>query len=1558
MSKVLLTRITQLVIINIIVLYPHIGNAAEGRWISIGNLHNFYQAHGCEPEGDFGYDYQYGLCWPAQFPYQDMRVARGLWIGVTDFDDPVAGTFYPYKVAHCGPRHRPAIETNEFMPVEFRTYGRFPHPEVYVNGVHSWHEFVDEYDINLPVDRLIYNEVNTSVGITMSRSILTSSHQDHDNYFIYEYIFKNTGICNLNGTITHSDTLYGVYFHWQYRNAICNEGTVEGSGINWMGQPGWGTPRDMRWGKNTMNDVLGEDPANPNMTPLFPNTSITVDEFDYSGNILRCFYAWHGKHSMTLYDNIGSPHYQGYEPDGRLGASQFVGVVTLHADMSATNSSNDPYQPQSTMYIQSDEAATFNNDQYDAARMEDEYLRLMSAGHPGNSHAEEVGTGYADIFADGSYSQSLGYGPYTLAPGDSIQIVLAEAVDGLNRTKNTLIGNTWFSNVNGDSLSMLLPDGSATLDPDEYKNTWVYTGKDSLIRTFKQAKQLFDDDYLLPQPPPPPAIFDVISSNDRILLFWSNDAETSPGFAGYKLYRAEGRFETDYQEIFACGLGTSNITLVNSFEDSIVEDSTDYFYYITSFDDGSSNNGIPLESSMFWSRTERPASLTDNPVVPTDLYVSPIGNDNNTGLSIDDPLRTISAAIDMIVPCIAVPNTIYLAAGTYSLSLTGELFMLRCTKPFVLSGISTDSTILDGEGNSRLFRIENTATVKIQNLTLKNGNTSGSGGAIYCRNASLSLDTVIIEMNNADYRGGGIYLDIFCDLNLSKVTIKNNSASEGGGIYSLDAEINFDELNLSNIFSNSSSSIGHDIYHAGETLTDIVVDTFTVLAPNDYYAYPKNLYTFNIINSAMDQVNADFFVSVDGDDSWSGINISEPLKTITRAMEIIYTDENNPHTIYIAAGTYSPSSTGELFPIYGMSNLTFVGVDKDSTILDGETDTELFYLNSDSNIVIENLSVINGSADAHNGGGINCQASDLSLSSLIISNNTGRSGGGIYCSNKSHVQITDVVIKENTATYYGGGIYCPNSIPSDHSSITLSNSTIANNYAGWSGGGLVIGSYSVVDFDSVNRSNIFLNTAPEPGIDIYSPTINEIIEVVLDTFTLLYPVEDYAYPLNKYNFDILNYKIEQVYDDLYVSPTGDNTNSGLSFSEPLQTITHALNLIYADEVSPQTIILDSGIYSLATNGEIFPLVMRNHISITGVSRLETVLDAGYNSSVIICDSVGNFGISNLTVRNGSAENGGGINCINSSPVLSELLISTNSSSQFGGGIHITGNAAPTIYDVRISDNYAYRGGGIACIESNPVIERAVFCGDSAYRGAGVYISDASPMLRHITVTDNIVSNQGAVYATGLSYPVLINSILWNDLISNEVYNRLPGEIVLLYTDIQDGWVGEGNIDIDPLFNNVAEGDFSLIESSPCVDRGIPFYVLDGDTIINLSDSVYNSSAPDLGAIESEFIASIGSKEVLPVELSLHQNYPNPFNPITTIQYALPQRSDVQITIYDLLGRLVTSLISETQAAGYRSIQWDATNVASGMYFYQIRVYDPDAIGAGDYVQTKKMILLK
>jgi flagellar hook assembly protein FlgD len=94
---------------------------------------------------------------------------------------------------------------------------------------------------------------------------------------------------------------------------------------------------------------------------------------------------------------------------------------------------------------------------------------------------------------------------------------------------------------------------------------------------------------------------------------------------------------------------------------------------------------------------------------------------------------------------------------------------------------------------------------------------------------------------------------------------------------------------------------------------------------------------------------------------------------------------------------------------------------------------------------------------------------------------------------------------------------------------------------------------------------------------------------------------------------------------------------------------------------------------------------------------------------------------------------------------------------------------------------------------------------------------------------------------------------------------------------------------------------------------------------------------------------------MPIAFTLHQNYPNPFNPTTNLRYDLPEQAQVTLTVFDLMGRQITQLVNTTQDVGYKSVQWNATNsfgkpVSAGVYLYQVR--------AGEFVQTKKMVLLK
>jgi GH18 family chitinase len=109
-------------------------------------------------------------------------------------------------------------------------------------------------------------------------------------------------------------------------------------------------------------------------------------------------------------------------------------------------------------------------------------------------------------------------------------------------------------------------------------------------------------------------------------------------------------------------------------------------------------------------------------------------------------------------------------------------------------------------------------------------------------------------------------------------------------------------------------------------------------------------------------------------------------------------------------------------------------------------------------------------------------------------------------------------------------------------------------------------------------------------------------------------------------------------------------------------------------------------------------------------------------------------------------------------------------------------------------------------------------------------------------------------------------------------------------------------------------------------------------------------------------AGIGNLPVVaaavPKTYALDQNYPNPFNPTTTIHYELPVAALVKISIYNILGQEVQTLVNETEQPGYKSVQFGGENLSSGVYFYQIRAASGDGATTGSFTEVKKMVLVR
>ncbi|MGD1045667.1 MAG: choice-of-anchor D domain-containing protein [Bacteroidota bacterium] len=146
------------------------------------------------------------------------------------------------------------------------------------------------------------------------------------------------------------------------------------------------------------------------------------------------------------------------------------------------------------------------------------------------------------------------------------------------------------------------------------------------------------------------------------------------------------------------------------------------------------------------------------------------------------------------------------------------------------------------------------------------------------------------------------------------------------------------------------------------------------------------------------------------------------------------------------------------------------------------------------------------------------------------------------------------------------------------------------------------------------------------------------------------------------------------------------------------------------------------------------------------------------------------------------------------------------------------------------------------------------------------------------------------------------------------------------------------------------------------EPGYPINVVGFVSQYSSSSTVYNNGYEICPRMASDITHTIGVgvdklQQGIPTTFELSQNYPNPFNPSTTIEYALPLRSTVTIKIYSILGQEITTLINGEQSAGHYQTIWNASNVASGMYFLRISAQSIDGSKAS-FIKVRKMSLMK
>jgi subtilisin family serine protease len=611
-----------------------------------------------------------------------------------------------------------------------------------------------------------------------------------------------------------------------------------------------------------------------------------------------------------------------------------------------------------------------------------------------------------------------------------------------------------------------------------------------------------------------------------------------------------------------------------------------------------------------------------------------------------------------------------------------------------------------------------------------------------------------------------------------------------------------------------------------------------------------------------------------------------------------------------------------------------------------------------------------GAADIGNGGAIHCESSHLLIRNSFISNNAAKLGAGIYASN-SAIFINKTIILDNESTTSGSGLYLANTQAVVTNSLIVGNTSIGN------GGGIYYSSNAT--FRSRFANCVLYGNEANLGDGIYisSGKMNFTNVILWDNNS------DDIY-INNANDAIQNITWSNIesgwsgignisQDPLFVNP--NNHDYHLQNESPCIN-TGNPNTLYNDTDGTQN---DMGNYG---GGELLAYFTAYDFGTVDVNTSQTFRLGLINQrdTAFVVDSVYFKNGLHFSVRNISPLTipalGKTILEVTCSPALSSAF--TDSlvliSSHFYGGIQafikFSGEGTGQFPGLTIQSpngGETWQAGGQQTIRwestgpvGNVSLDYSINSGTdwvsitSSTNNDGEYVwfapqkVSASCLIRIAESTDGDPwdSSDGAFALNDVTPPLKVSNMA----------------TAVEDTAIQVTWSQtEDNIGVENyLLYMGATNDFQ--PSVPLVTLTDTFYV---HSDIQFDQTYYYCvTAVDSSGNESAFSDIVGA-EVTDIEddqllaaprtFSLKQNYPNPFNPSTTIQYQLPKATHIRLSVYNLMGQKIITLVDALQPAGIYHATWDGTDskgriMASGIYLYRIET--------DEWQKVKRMVLLK
>jgi len=665
------------------------------------------------------------------------------------------------------------------------------------------------------------------------------------------------------------------------------------------------------------------------------------------------------------------------------------------------------------------------------------------------------------------------------------------------------------------------------------------------------------------------------------------------------------------------------------------------------------------------------------------------------------------------------------------------------------------------------------------------------------------------------------------------------------------------------------------------------------------------------------------YVSATGSDDGGDGSAENPFETIQKGVDIAI----DMDTVYVSNGIYEGGIS--------ISNkaISIIGESREETKINQPISSpQISIIECEAGTTrVENFIIESGSSN--NGGGIFSSESTIEVENVDFSNNFSSNNGAAINSIESTVKVQNSTFSLNTCNSLGGAIYVD-----PLSTCEIYNSSFDNNGALWGGAIATVGGGKLL----IEGCNISFNTASgnNPNPDYDYPTFGGGGGIY----------QEWSDSLEIYDTEIINNTAatgagggiaiylsnDIIIDNIVLS---DNSSSGPDYPSG----GGGAAFYRADNVLFENSTIANNVSNHNSGGGIFFGSESGQASIVvhaTFNRLTLVNNSALSGGAIFAWSA-ILNLYNSTIAQNEASNsewsGGGLashyvtepniinslfydnipNSIHNGYPQTSVLVAYSLVQEVWAG---EGNLVdidplfmdPENEDFRLQLTSPCIDAGTADLDGNGFDDNDLFYTGSAPDMGALEWVIAAPNLEAYAQDSTVI-------------------LAWTEIEEDLLYYQLDRATNAMFTE---------NVDQTYVTTNTYTDDD--------IDTGIEyFYRVSG----------YVGYWTDYSNTVSVIIESLDLDEdsAMHLDYKIHQNYPNPFNPTTQIKYDLPEDALVSINIYDLMGRSIKSLVNSQQTAGYRSIQWNATNnlgepVSAGMYLYTIQ--------AGEFRQTKKMVLLK